>query len=137
MNEAGTPAVGLHRTYWASYLADIYDAYSRFLYKTGRDPFKARQLWAKHMLLNMENSQVCRFVTIRSGKCKASAEVADRPIKIEDAIEQLPVPCTECTCRRHANDKYPWCDCDYQPILEKEKSGRIKQVRRRRRRRDR
>ena len=29
MNEAGTPAVGLHRTYWASYLADIYDADAR------------------------------------------------------------------------------------------------------------
>ena len=29
LNEAGTPAVGLHRTYWASYLADIYDADAR------------------------------------------------------------------------------------------------------------
>ena len=29
LNEDGTPALGLHRTYWASYLADIYDADAR------------------------------------------------------------------------------------------------------------
>ena len=29
LNEAGTPAIGLHRSYWASYLADIYDADAR------------------------------------------------------------------------------------------------------------
>lgn len=29
LNEDGTPAVGLHRTYWAPYLADIYDADAR------------------------------------------------------------------------------------------------------------
>ena len=31
LNAGGTPAIGLHRSYWSSYLADIYDADARVL----------------------------------------------------------------------------------------------------------
>jgi hypothetical protein len=99
-------------------LADAYDSLSRFLYNAGMDPFEARKKWAHEQLLNWQKSQVCHNVSIESPDhaCDESKQFAGKKFTIREAIDKLPIPCAECTFKRHPDEKYVWCCCDYKPV---------------------
>jgi hypothetical protein len=102
----------------------IYYTMSRFLHEEGRDYFSTRQLSAKMELMRAQNSNLKFKIGIISAKdcCESCRLLANKVMSIEDALEEMPVPCKECT-HTISDNKKGFCRCMYSLIFEDDEYG--------------
>lgn len=97
--------------------AEVQESISKFQRDVGMDSFEARKAWAIATLQNLLKGKITRAVKIKvqGDACEHCAKLADRVYRLEEAIEKLPIPCPECTKKRHPKDAHSACRCEYVP----------------------
>jgi phage FluMu protein Com len=105
-----------------SKLNSIYSNMAHFLYDRDKDCFQILQQ-AKKMKLLYLKSMGSEEVEIMGGGCTSSQELNGKIFKIDDALEQMPIPNKSCSNIRK-NKKRAFCTCEYFPTSEEEREAR-------------
>ncbi|MFQ5807023.1 MAG: hypothetical protein ACE5I3_11300 [Phycisphaerae bacterium] len=76
----------------------------------GLDPFPIKQEIARATLAGFHG----RHVRILSSKgCEACRALNGRVLTVDEALEQMPIPCRDCTYGISDTEPFGWCRCMY------------------------
>jgi hypothetical protein len=95
------------------------------LYGQGRDFLELLQQSARTTLTQYAGWGVAERVEIRAipDACDFCRRLSGRVLTIEDALDQMRIPCRECSFELSPG-KPGWCRCSYVPVVEDAQVGR-------------
>lgn len=92
----------------------IYYQMALFKNKRGKDCFTELQLSTEMALMKFKQNgfKKVRIRTSGEGSCEACHRLANKVFTIEEAFEEMPIPCKECTHKLY-DEKRGFCMCYY------------------------
>lgn len=100
-------------------LGELYYQKAIFLHEEGRDCFPQLRESAKIQLIQIKNQGYTNKVEIlNAGGCEACEKQNGTIFTINEALEKMPIPCSDCTFKLRASYKKPFCRCIYNPFFE-------------------
>jgi hypothetical protein len=79
-----------------------------------------RQFAARVLLLGLKRLQILVVeLEAQPDACEACKELAGKQLTVNQALQELPVPCKDCTTDAR-EDKAGWCRCSYRPVFGNE-----------------
>ena len=58
-----------------------------------------------------------QIISVGGQACGACSELADKVYTIDEALEEMPLPCKSCTTSASGEAAAGWCQCEYLPII--------------------
>lgn len=91
-----------------------------FLRDEGRDPRPMMQQYIRSQVRGWAHvGSVVGVKVMAAPNCCPSCKAQDgRMFDLKTALNCPPIPCLTCTTHWHENGKYPWCQCDFTPVME-------------------
>jgi hypothetical protein len=79
-----------------------------------------RQFAARMLLLGLKRWRILVVeLEAHQDACEACKELAGKQLTVNQALQELPLPCKDCTYDAR-EDKAGWCRCGYRPVLANE-----------------
>ena len=101
--------------------AFLYFLMAHYLYEDGRDFFHLLQQSRRMELAHYKQLGFVEKVQIWTGRdasCEACRTLHGRVLTLEDALEQMPVPCKDCTFDFRGTGQPGWCRCSYLTVVD-------------------
>lgn len=117
-NSLVAEAIKKHKT---DLIQQIHWAQSVFLCSHGKDYSYIRQADFKTMLLEYKRDSVVRAVSITTAKdssCDYCKKLEGKRFSIDEALQEKPLPCKQCTFGTEDGSAMGWCRCTYVPEVD-------------------
>ncbi|QKK09476.1 MAG: hypothetical protein HND58_15770 [Planctomycetota bacterium] len=99
-------------------LKDVFDAQARFLATEGRDHRDAQRRSYENELKHLAGSGVDRVEILANDGCAECARQNGERWAVQDALAQMPLPCSGCTNTGVYGSPHGFCRCCYVAVFD-------------------
>jgi hypothetical protein len=99
----------------------LYFEMALFAYEEGRDFFHLLEQSRKMELTEFKKGgyvEKVSIITAGDASCEACQKLAGRVFTVDEALEQMPIPCEDCTFDFRGRGQPGWCRCLYGAVVD-------------------